>query len=336
MANTDIIAIGGSAGSGAVLRQVLGELPASFPGSVLISTHLPGNAPSYLTESLQGVSTLPVCAAVEGQPIEPGRVYVAVPDRHLLVIDGTVRLGDGPRENMVRPSIDPMLRSAAVAYGSRTVGVILSGMLNDGASGLWAVKQDGGVTLVQHPLDAQQESMPRAAIEAVEPDQVVTAAQLAPMLTTLAHAPAGPARPPPEGLALEIEIAGGARLGACRLASLANASALTCPQCQGVLSEVRGERPLRYRCQIGHAFTAEVIDSHPREVDHAVRLAMRLMEERVTLVERMARDARDSGRNAVAELYGTRAVEYRRYATVLRAAASQSVRAPGSGPIPEI
>ena len=105
------------------------------------------------------------------------------------------------------------------------------------------------------------------------------------------------------------------------LLGIADPSPLSCPECQGVLSEVRHSRPLRYRCQIGHAYTAEVLTQHSEQVDEAIRVAMRVMEERVTLVERMAADARETGRPAVAELYEARATEYRRYATTLRTAA---------------
>ncbi|HWJ39158.1 MAG TPA: chemotaxis protein CheB, partial [Sphingomicrobium sp.] len=127
MANRDIIVIGGSAGSGAVLRQILGSLPEDLPASLFITTHVPSQSPGYLADMLSRNSSLPVASAIDGQPIERGHVYVAVPDRHLLVIDGTVRLGDGPRENMTRPAIDPLFRSAALFHGSRTVGVVLSG-----------------------------------------------------------------------------------------------------------------------------------------------------------------------------------------------------------------
>ena len=125
---------------------------------------------------------------------------------------------------------------------------------------------------------------------------------------------------------MEVEIAAGARLGSDNLRRLADPSALNCPDCQGVLSEVRGQRPLRFRCQIGHASTAEVLAARIERVDEAVRVAMRVMEERVTLVERMATDARETGRSAVAELYEARAEEYRRYAMTLREAATLSVR----------
>ena len=326
MAKRDIIAIGGSAGSGAVLKRIVSELPADFPASVFVSTHVPTNSSSYLADALASSSALPVAQALDGQPVEPARIYVAAPDRHLLLIDGTIRLGEGPRENLARPSIDPLFRSAALSYGSRAVGVVLTGMLNDGAAGLHAIKSMGGTAVVQHPIDAEADQMPLAALEATEVDHVASAGDLARVITEVASSNAGPALHPPESLLLEVEIAAGGRVGSDTLRQLADPSALSCPDCHGVLSEVRDQRPLRYRCQIGHAYTAELLASHIEEVDEAVRVAMRVMEERVTLVERMAKDARDTGRSAVAELYEARGQEYRRYATTLREAAVLSVR----------
>jgi two-component system chemotaxis response regulator CheB len=326
MPNRDIIVIGGSAGSGAVLQRIMEDLPADLPASIFIATHVPSQSAGYLADALARVGALPVRSAVDGQPIEPGCVYVAVPDRHLLVIDGTVRLGDGPRENMTRPAIDPLFRSAALSYGPRTVGVILSGLLNDGASGLAAIKACGGTAVVQHPLNAVADQMPLAALEAVSVDRVAPPEDLGGILAEISRTAAGEACEPPTGLELEVEIAGGARLGAEALRKIADPSALSCPDCQGVLSEIRDGQPLRYRCQIGHAHTAEFLASRNREVEEAMRVALRVMEERVTLVTRMAKDARTSGRDAVAELYEARAEEYGRYASMLRTAANEAMR----------
>jgi two-component system chemotaxis response regulator CheB len=326
MATRDTIVIGGSTGSGEVLRKLLGALPADLPASLCITTHVPANAPGFLAEVLQRGSGLPVGYAIDGQPLEKGRVYLARPDRHLLLLDGALRLGEGPRENMVRPSIDPMFRSAALSYGSRTIGVVLTGMLNDGASGLNAIKSCGGLAVVQHPLDALADEMPLAALEAAQVDEVATASELGSVITALVATEAPPSPPPPSNLELEVAIAAGARLGSEQLREIADPAALICPDCGGVLSEVREEKPLRYRCQIGHAHTADVLAGQTRGVNEALGVALRVMEERVELVSRMARDAREGGRKAVAELYEARGAEYSNYAATLRRAAAASLR----------
>jgi two-component system, chemotaxis family, protein-glutamate methylesterase/glutaminase len=326
MANKDIIVIGGSAGSHSALRQIMSELPADLPASVFVATHMPSQSPGFLADMLASAGPLPVSRAIDGQPIEHGRVYCAVPDRHLLVVDGIMKLGDGPRENLSRPAIDALFRSAALACGSRTIGVVLSGMLNDGASGLQAIKACGGTAVVQHPLDAHADQMPLSALEVVKADHVAPAGELGRLLAKIAGSEAEEDGRCPENLPLEVEIAAGGRLGSESLHKIADPSALSCPDCFGVLSEIRGEQPLRFRCQIGHAYTADVLAARTAEVGQAMRVALRIMEERVTLVRRMAQDAWNSGRTAVAELYEARTDEYTRYANVLRQAGVESMR----------
>lgn len=204
--------------------------------------------------------------------------------------------------------------------------MILSGLLNDGASGLSAIKSCGGTAIVQNPLDAFEDQMPLAALECVDADRVAPASELARAIAETVSEDAGELLPCSRSIELEVEIAAGARLGSGKLLELAQPSALTCPDCAGVLSEVRDESPLRYRCQIGHATTAEILDARATQVAEAMRIALRVMEERVTLVTRMGEDARRTGRSTVAELYESRAEEYSRYARVLREAASASLR----------
>lgn len=322
----DIIVIGGSAGSHSALRQIMSGIPADIPASIFITTHMPSHSAGFLADVLASAGPLPVSRAVDGHPIERGRAYTAVADRHLLLVDGVMRLGDGPRENMSRPAIDPLFRSAALTHGSRTVGVVLSGLLNDGASGLSAIKACGGTAVVQHPLDAHADQMPLAALETVDADYVAPAGELGRVLAEIASSEAREPVQCPDTLLLEVEIAAGGRLGSGALRKIAQPSALSCPDCNGVLSEMRDGPPLRFRCQIGHAYTADVLAARTTEVGEAMRIALRIMEERVTLVTRMADDARSSGRTTVAELYEARTEEYTRYATILRQAVLETLR----------
>lgn len=335
MAHRDIVVIGGSTGSGAVLKQVLGGLPDTLPAAVLITTHMSPAGPSYQAEMLQSAARLPVARAIDGQPVEAGHVYLARPDRHLLLVDGVIRHGDGPRENLARPAIDPMFRSAALSYGARVIGVVLSGAMSDGAAGLHAIKQRGGLAMVQHPLDSEADEMPRAALEAAQIDRVESGADLAKAIEQAVRTEAPPSLPVTDELLFEVEVAAGARLGSADLRRFATPAALTCPDCDGVLSEVRDSRPLRYRCQTGHAYTADILASHTDKVDEAVRIAMRIMEERVELIDRMARDARETGRPAIAEVYDQRAEEYRGHARTLREAAMLNARMRRSGAGPD-
>ena len=321
MANRDLIVIGGSAGASAPLKNVLGRLPPDLPAAVMIVLHIPSHGIGILSTVASAAGRLPVVQAENGIPIVNGRVYLAAPDRHLLVSDGHILLGRGPRENMVRPAIDPLFRSAALHYGPRTIGVVLSGLLSDGAAGLNAIKRCGGMTLVQDPEDAIADEMPRRALEATTVDLCVPSARIGDVLSDLVREAPGSALPIPPEIALEVEIAAGERIGAERLHNIASPSALTCPSCGGVLSKLKIGHPLRFRCQVGHAFTADSLAKEQESrVDEALRVALRIIEERAELVHRMAEDGRATGRRAVAEMYDSRANEYREYAELIRKA----------------
>ncbi|MCZ0961031.1 chemotaxis protein CheB [Paracoccus benzoatiresistens] len=230
----NILANGGSIGSGEVLRTLLGGLAPDLPASIFVTTRISAHSAGILAENLNSKSALPVIGALDGQPVESGHVYVAPPDRHLLVIGDTIRLGDGPRENMVRPAIDPMFRSVALSYGPRAVGLVLSGMLDDGAAGLHAIKSCGGTAVVQHPLAAKADEMPLAALEATQVDHVVHRDDLARTLTEIAGRVATGDHHPSHGLRLEVEIAAGRRLGSSELSKISGPSPISCPHCQGV------------------------------------------------------------------------------------------------------
>lgn len=325
MAHRDIIVIGGSAGATAPLKLILGALPANLPAAVFIVLHIPARGIGILSTVAQAAGRLPVVEAKEGTPIENGHVYLAAPDRHLLVQQGHLALGRGPRENLVRPAIDALFRSAAMNYGPRVIGVLLSGLLSDGVSGLHAIKRCGGLVLVQDPADAIADEMPRRAVETMTPDLVIPGARLGDVLADLVREQVGAALPVPADLALEVSIAAGERMDSPLMRTIADESPLTCPGCGGVLSQVRSAHPLRYRCQVGHAYTADALAKEQEgRIDEALRVALRIIEERAELVQRMAQDGRASGRPAVAEMYEARALEYRTHANAIREAVLSS------------
>ena len=319
--NRDIIVIGGSSGATAPLRSILGSLPADLPAAVFVVLHIPARSIGILRTVASAAGRLPVHPAEDNMPIVPGNIYLAVPDHHLILAKGRMKLGRGPRENMARPAIDPLFRSAAASYGPRVIGVILSGLLSDGSSGLEAVKRCGGVALVQDPADAIADEMPLSAMQATTIDLSVPSARLGDVLSELAREPAGPRVPIPPEIRLEVDIAAGERVDSEVVGRFAEPAALTCPSCGGVMSAVRAAKPLRFRCQVGHAMNADVLAKRQENaVDEALRVALRVIEERAELVTHMAEDARISGRRTVGEVYEERAAEYRRHAEIIREA----------------
>ena len=177
MAKKDIVVIGASAGGIEALRELVSELPADLPAALFVVVHIQPYAVSRLPEILSRAGALPATHASNGEPIQPGHIYVAPPDRHLLVRQGRIALSRGPRENHSRPAIDPLFRSAARAYGSRVIGVVLSGALYDGSMGLLVVKTRGGMAIVQDPREAAVDSMPRSALRLVEADAVLPSSE---------------------------------------------------------------------------------------------------------------------------------------------------------------
>src|SRR5688572_6531577 len=174
----DAIVIGASAGGVRTLREMLRTVPADLPAAILAVVHIPTHSPSALPLVLNGSGPLPAKAAEDGEPLRKGKVYVAPPDRHLLIEGGRLRLTRGPRENRVRPCIDTLFRSAAVDLGPRVVGVVLSGTLDDGTAGLWAIKDRGGVPVVQRPAQAEHPDIPRNALAHVEVDHVLRVTEM--------------------------------------------------------------------------------------------------------------------------------------------------------------
>jgi two-component system, chemotaxis family, protein-glutamate methylesterase/glutaminase len=326
MSNRDIIVIGGSAGATAPLKEILGRLPADLPAAIFIVLHIPAHGIGVLSTVASAAGKLPVRQAESGMVIENGHVYLAAPDHHLLLAESHIMLGRGPRENMVRPAIDPLFRSAALHYGPRVIGVILSGLLSDGSAGLSAIKRCGGMALVQDPKDAIADEMPLRALESTTVDLCIPSARLGDVLSDLVREIPGASLPIPPEIRLEVEIAAGERIGAASLVPVARPSPLTCPGCGGVLSQINAGPPLRFRCQVGHAYTADALAGEQESrVDEALRVALRIIEERAELVHRMAEDGRHSGRRAVAEMYEARAAEYREYADMIRRVVLQSL-----------
>lgn len=323
MATREIIAIGGSAGSIEVIRQICRALPADLQASIVIAVHVGANNQNLLGGILDSGGPLPASTAVDGEPLQSGRIYVA-PANHHLVVDGRfIRLGRGPRENMARPAIDPLFRSAGISAGPRAIGVLLSGMLNDGASGLADLKRCGGVTVVQNPLDAVEREMPQTALLASDIDYRAPASDLANLLSRLVNEEPGPVLAPPESIALEVAIAMGRTSDSPTMAKIADVVPLGCPGCGGTMSQIR-RSPLRFRCQVGHGYTAEAL-AHEQEgsVDEAMRIALRVIGERVVLMEKMALEALQAGRTAAAATFEERAVEYRSSSAVLMDAVLQ-------------
>jgi len=329
MAHRDIVVLGASAGGIEALSIVVGNLPRDFESAVFIAWHSPPFSRSLLPEVLERSARLPVAHAIHAEPVHNGRVYVAPPDHHMLLEEGRVRLTRGPKENRFRPAVDPLFRSAAYAYGPRVVGVVLSGALDDGTAGLWAIKDQGGKAIVQDPREARHPSMPLSALQHVEIDYKLPAAKIAGTLVALSREPVGDAGvfPISDKLEIEARIERDGRSLEAGVLKLGQPSPFTCPECGGVLLQIKDGSLLRFRCHTGHAYSVDSLLASLAETgEKALWSAFRALEERVILLTHLSQHARENNQperaaslHVEAERAQERADVIRRMATEFRA-----------------
>ncbi len=319
MIGRDIVVIGGSAGGMDALRRICANLPERFPAAIFVVLHVHRSRPSALADILDRAGPLPARSAVDGDPIQRGTITVAPPDRHLLLRPGHVVLRRGPYENRSRPAINPLFRSAAVAFRSRVVAVVLSGVLDDGSDGLVAVKACGGICMVQHPEDAVWPEMPRNALRQDHVDHSLPAREIPAQLSRLVAEPPGPMPMIPRNIIMENRIAAQEAPPPREQTSIGTPSRLTCPHCGGVLNEIHAAGSTRFRCQIGHAFTPEDLAAAQHdELERALESALRMHHDRATLFRRMRTSAEADARAHATAHWKARATESERAADAIR------------------
>lgn len=316
----DIVVIGASAGGVEALRALARALPGDVPAALFVVLHIPPQGPSLLPQILAHAGDLPAAHAEDGERIVHGRIYVAPPDHHLLIERGMVRVTRGPRENRQRPAVDPLFRSAARAYGPRVVSVILSGTLDDGAAGAIAVKQAGGVSLAQSPDEALFAGMPHSVIASDQPD-VLPVAAIAARIIHLAHTPVAGSGGGSVSQMMEYE----AKMTQLNKDAVedesrpGSPSPYACPECGGVLWELSDGTMLRYRCRVGHAYTADsLLADQSDRLEAALWAALRGLEEKASLSDRLRARAEERAQSAVAARFAEEAATAREHATVVR------------------
>jgi two-component system, chemotaxis family, protein-glutamate methylesterase/glutaminase len=294
VASRDVVVVGASAGGVEALKELVAGLPADLPATVLVVLHIPASGSNALAAILDRAGPLQARQAQHGEPLTLGTVRVAPPDHHLLVVDDRLALSLGPRENGHRPAVDVLFRSAARALGPRCIGVVLSGALDDGAAGMVAVRQRGGVGVVQDPDDAMQTGMPTSAIQAASPEHVLPMTQIAGLLARLAgeQVPDEVFAAPTDLMEVETAVAqfdmshieGDEHPG--------SPAGFSCPDCSGALWSIEEGGLLRFRCRVGHAWSAESLLAQQSEaLEGALWMALRSLEEKAAL-------SRDLGRRA--------------------------------------
>ena len=312
MANRNIIVVGASAGGVPALITLMKNMPADFDGSMFIVLHIPPNSPSSLPLILSSAGTLKAIHPKDGEKIQNGKVYVAPPDHHMLLEGKTVLIKKGPKENRFRPSIDALFRSAAYVYGPRVIGIVLSGVLNDGTSGLWSIKRLGGTTIIQDPEDAQHPEMPLNALEYVDADYLLPVKDIPDMLISNFRKKAAkkPVIPKKQLKLLEMELMIAIRDNAFEMGimNMGELTPFTCPECNGVLIQLVEGKLIRFRCHTGHAYTASALLGDLSEsIEHTLWKCMRGLEEITMLLRKITGHFKEIGQGDAAGLFAKKA-----------------------------
>jgi len=326
MATCDIVVIGASAGGVEALLAVAKELPTDLQAAVFVVLHVPRFGNSVLPRLLSRAGRLPAQHAIDAELVRAGRIYVAPPDRHMVLHDGQVRLSHGPNENGHRPAIDPLFRSAARWYGARAIGVILSGALDDGTAGMLAIKMRGGVTVVQDPKTALYPSMPKSSLDNVEIDHIATLPEMGALLTRIVRerVTREEKNMPNESSAFEHELHLEADISESGPSTNNDPgyqgvpSTFACPDCHGVLWELREGELIRFRCRVGHAFLPQALSAaFSEQLDEALWIALRSLRENAALCGRLAERSLQRNMAAIAESYRERENEAKQRAALV-------------------
>jgi len=324
MATRDIVVIGASSGGIEALTKLVRSLPSELPAAIFIVQHIALSSKNYLPEILARRTSLRTHLAEDDRRFERGRIYVAPANYHLLIDSDHMFLSQGPRENRVRPAIDPLFRSAALSHGSKVIGVILSGLLDDGTAGLAAIKKAGGLAVVQAPADALSPDMPQSALDHVDVDYSLAASEVGSLLGRLV-AEALPTESndlqvtaDQSALAREVGIIREESSDIDTAIKLGRPIPASCPECGGPLWEIDGEIP-RFRCHTGHAFTARHLVSGLQEAEEtALWAALRVMEERVRMLQRLAMEDEKRGNRLSHGAFTAKAAESEQHVKQLR------------------
>lgn len=315
-----IVVIGASAGGLNALMEMTRGFQQGLDVAYCIVLHLSRKGiGDFVVHRLSQVTSIPCSLAINGAPIKRDNIYVARPNQHMLVKENKFILGAGPEENRFRPSIDVLFRSAAVAYSSYAIGIILSGMLDDGTSGMWAIKRSGGACIVQDPNQAEYPDMPLSVINNMEVDQVVALEEMGRLVAEVVMNKKGKRKAVPVEIIAESKIAETTAISIDAIEKLADTSVFACPDCGGNLWTMKGDILKRYRCHIGHAYTErDLVVKQAETAGTTLWVALRMMEERKHLLKKMEMDSVKRGYKSLSSTHVKKQDEMQRHIDTLK------------------
>ena len=317
MAKRNIVVLGGSTGSFEVFKLIASQLPRDLDAAIFIVWHMSPDVGGILPQVLRNHGQLNAVEARDGETITPGTIYVARPDHHLLIDGPIIRVARGPKENRFRPAVDPLFRSAAYSFGPRVIGVITSGALDDGTSGMWEIKQRGGLAIAQDPTDAEIPSMPESAIREVKVDHIVPTGDIARFITRLSQEEVDERTEvfmqdanENKKTENEIGIAAEADMARLKVFQQGELTPFTCPECSGVMARLRDGDRIRFRCHTGHAFSADsLLTSLTENIEESLWNAVRGVDESIMLLNHLGDHFAEENNGRLAAQFFQKAAE---------------------------
>lgn len=321
-----LIVIGASAGGMTALKKLVPQFQMDFPAPIFIVNHMSANTTGeVLVKALNESGSLTCVHAQDEQGFKSGTIYLAPSDHHMLIVKGKILVTKGARENRSRPAIDPLFRSAAVAYGNRVIGIILTGHLDDGTSGMMAIKRCGGVCIAQDPQDASYPDMPQSVIANVGADYCLPIAEMGQLLSDLLRRELPESKPVPDDIVIEAKIAQRVLSDLPAVEALGDQVPFSCPDCGGVLWQMNKGKPPRYRCHTGHAFTSSVLlTQQTAKIEETLWVALRMFEERQNLLVTMSKNEGKKSSSSISLRVNDSQVHIERIRAMLKAASNDS------------
>jgi two-component system chemotaxis response regulator CheB len=308
MQNRNFIVIGASAGGVPAITRVVAGLAKEISAVVLVVMHVSRKSnPRIIVSGFQKHTSL-VCHVGENKmAIEAGHLYLAPPDHHMMVKDGLLRITQGPHENKYRPSIDVLFRNVAVNYGNRTIGIILTGLLEDGTSGMWAVKSCGGLCIIQDRQEAQFSDMPTSVLSRINVDHEAPVADIPTIVNDMLSSALPPKVDIPAELKIEADLTERMMSDINDMKKIGDHSDFVCPDCGGGLWALKKDPLHRYRCHTGHVYTEKLLrDLQEENIEESLWVSIRMLEEKVNLLKLMSRRENENGEIHLVESYGKR------------------------------
>lgn len=316
----NIIVIGASAGGIPAVNAVIQEFPEDLDAAIVVVLHVSRKSNSTnIAKSFQRNTSLTCRVASNEMPLRKGHLYVAPPEQQLMIKNNSLRLTNGPHENKYRPSIDVLFRSAAVHYGNRSIGIILTGLFEDGTSGMHAIKRSGGICMIQDPAEAEYSDMPRSVLNKIKVDYQAKLKEMPEIIKNIVNDPLPPEIPVPRELQIEAYITEKMMSDINDMKKIGDKSDFTCPDCGGGLWELKNDPLHRYRCHTGHVFTEKILhDLQDQNIEETIWVSIRMLEEKENLLLLMARRENAEGEPEMSSFHESRLEGIRKHISRLK------------------